>query len=292
MKALSPDGNWAEGGGGDNSGNGYLSSSDSSGFSVNRGTNTSAGTSLTNTSSTTYASWHWKEGADYGLDIVTYTGSLTSSGVANISHSLGAIPECIWHMSRGQTGGGAIRHQNLTSANYIMSNNSTMSGSSGDGWGTSAQGDKSGNGNMTALGTSTTFTTNYTGVLNVNGDTYVAYVWRGIEGLSKFGSYEGNGNADGPFVYTGFRPAIVINKRIDGNGSYLIHDNSRNTFNVTDKIIAANDGGAEFSGSNDKIDMLSNGFKMRSSNAGINGNGNDYIYMAWAHNPFKYATAR
>ena len=292
LKALSPDGNWAEGGGGDNSGNGYLSSSDSSGFSVNRGTNTSAGTSLTNTSSTTYASWHWKEGADYGLDIVTYTGSLTSSGVANISHSLGAIPECIWHMSRGQTGGGAIRHQNLTSANYIMSNNSTMSGSSGDGWGTSAQGDKSGNGNMTALGTSTTFTTNYTGVLNVNGDTYVAYVWRGIEGLSKFGSYEGNGNADGPFVYTGFRPAIVINKRIDGNGSYLIHDNSRNTFNVTDKIIAANDGGAEFSGSNDKIDMLSNGFKMRSSNAGINGNGNDYIYMAWAHNPFKYATAR
>ena len=230
LKALSPDGNWAEGGGGDNSGNGYLSSSDSSGFSVNRGTNTSAGTSLTNTSSTTYASWHWKEGADYGLDIVTYTGSLTSSGV--------------------------------------------------------------GNGNMTALGTSSTFTTNYTGVLNVNGDTYVAYVWRGIEGLSKFGSYEGNGNADGPFVYTGFRPAIVINKRIDGNGSYLIHDNSRNTFNVTDKIIAANDGGAEFSGSNDKIDMLSNGFKMRSSNAGINGNGNDYIYMAWAHNPFKYATAR
>jgi hypothetical protein len=244
-----------------------------------------------NQSGNTYASWSWKEGADYGLDIVTYSGTLTGSGVVNISHSLGAIPECLWHMSR-TGGGGAIRHKDLTDANYIMSNQNTMSGSSGVGWGTSAQGSKSNNGNMTALGTSTTFTTNYTSLLNENGQTYVAYVWRGIEGFSKFGSYVGNANTDGTFVYTGFRPALVINKRIDGNGSYLMHDDARNTYNVTDLILVANDGNAEFSGANDKIDMLSNGFKMRSSNAGINGSGNNYIYMAWAKNPFQFATAR
>jgi hypothetical protein len=297
LKAISPDGNWAEGGGGDNSGNGYLSSSDSSGFSVNRGTNTSAGTSLTNTSSTTYASWHWKEGADYGLDIVTYTGSLTGSGVANISHSLGAIPECIWHMHRGQTGGGCIRHQGLTSANYIISNNNTMSGSSGDGWGKSAQGDKSGNGNMTALGTSSTFTTNYTGVLNVNGDTYVAYVWRGIEGLSKFGSYEGNGSGtDGPFIYTGFRPALVIIKNADSNASFFLQDNARDLYNPTYHVLKPNVGNAEeaHTDGTDYNDFLSNGFKVARGGDAANFNTNDktYIYMAWAHNPFKYATAR
>ena len=85
---------------------------------------------------------------------------------------------------------------------------------------------------------------------------------------------------------------MVINKRIDGNGSYLMHDDSRNPHNVTDKILNANAGDAEFSSANDKIDMVSNGFKLRSSNLGINGSGNDYVYMAWAHNPFKYATAR
>ena len=297
LKALSPDGNWAEGGGGDNSGNGYLSSSDSSGFSVNRGTNTSAGTSLTNTSSTTYASWHWKEGADYGLDIVTYTGTLTGSGVVNISHSLGAIPECIWHMSRGQTGGGAIRHQNLTSANYIMSNNNTMSGSSGDGWGTSAQGDKSGNGNMTALGTSSTFTTNYTGLLNENGNTYVAYVWRGIEGLSKFGSYEGNGSGtDGPFIHTGFKPALVIIKNADSNASFFLQDNARDLYNPTYHVLKPNVGNAEdaYTDGTDYNDFLSNGFKVARGGDAANFNTNDktYIYMAWAHNPFKYATAR
>ena len=76
---------------------------------------------------------------------------------------------------------------------------------------------------------------------------------------------------------------LVINKRIDGNGSWLMHDDARNLHNVTDKILLANDGGAEFSGANDKIDMLSNGFKIRSSNAGINGSGNDYVYYSNGH---------
>ena len=241
-----------------------------------------------NNNTDTYISWNWKEGADYGLDIVAYSGSLTGSGVVNISHSLGAIPECIWHMSRSAIGG-AIRHQSLTSANYMMTN--AGSSGAGTGWGSGAQVDKSGNGNMTALGTSSTFTTNYTGILNQNGDDAVAYVWRGIEGFSKFGGYTGNGNADGTFVYTGFSPAYVIIKRRDGTESYFAMDNKRVGYNVVERVMQLNGGNPESTTDYDALDFLSNGFKLRLSDAGFNGS-EQYIYMAWAENPFKYATAR
>ena len=241
-----------------------------------------------NNNTDTYISWNWKEGADYGLDIVAYSGSLTGTGVVNISHSLGAIPECIWHMSRSALGG-AIRHQSLTSANYMMTNAGSSGG--GTGWGNSAQIDKSGNGNMTALGTSSTFTTNYTGILNQNGDDAVAYVWRGIEGFSKFGGYTGNANADGTFVYTGFSPAYVIIKRRDGAESYFAMDNKRVGYNVVERVMQLNGGNPESTTDYDALDFLSNGFKLRLSDAGFNGS-EQYIYMAWAENPFKYATAR
>jgi hypothetical protein len=262
-----------------------LSAFNSDGFSL--GGSTVAGY---NTSSNTYVAWNWKESADYGLDVVTYSGTLTGSGVVNISHSLGAIPECIWHMRR--TGaGGAIRHKDLTDANYIISNNDTMSGSSGTGWGKSAQGSKSGNGNMTALGTSSTFTTNYTGLLNENGNTYVTYVWRGIEGFSKFGSYVANGSStDNAFVYLGFRPAIIITKGTRYGDGYNIHDNATSPFNLADTVLQPNTSSAELSNYN--IDMLSNGFKVRDGDGDLGSNGVKYIYMAWAENPFKYATAR
>ena len=268
-----------------------LSAFNSDGFSL--GGSTVAGY---NTSSNTYVAWNWKESADYGLDVVTYSGTLTGSGVVNISHSLGAIPECIWHMRR--TGaGGAIRHKDLTDANYIISNNDTMSGSSGTGWGKSAQGSKSGNGNMTALGTSSTFTTNYTGLLNENGATYVAYVWRGIEGFSKFGSYEGNGSGtDGPFIYTGFRPALVIIKNADANASFFLQDNARDPYNPVYHVLKPNVTNAEeaYTDGTDYNDFLSNGFKVARGGdaANFNVNNNTYIYMAWAENPFKYATSR
>lgn len=243
-----------------------------------------------NNNTDTYVAWNWKEGADYGLDIVTYSGTLTGSGVVNISHSLGAIPECLWHMKR-TGGGGAIRHKDLTDANYIMSNNDTMSGSSGTGWGTSGEGSKSGNGNMTALGTSSTFTTNYTGLLNENGNTYVTYVWRGIEGFSKFGSYVANGSStDNAFVYLGFRPAIIITKGTRYGDGYNIHDNATSPFNLADTVLQPNTSSAELSNYN--IDMLSNGFKVRDGDGDLGSNGVKYIYMAWAENPFKYATAR
>ena len=133
------------------------------------------------------------------------------------------------------------------------------------------------------------------GATEQNGSSYsmVAYFFSNCEGYIKIGEYEGNGNADGSFVNTGFRPALVVTKRISGStGGYLVHDNARNTYNPADKIVQWNESGAEFSGANDKVDMLSNGFKVRSSNGGINASGSDYLYIAMAHNPFKYATAR
>ena len=106
--------------------------------------------------------------------------------------------------------------------------------------------------------------------------------------MQKFGYYQGNGSADGPFCYTGGRPALVTTKRTDSTGSWLVHDNKRDTYNPVKEILLWDDSQAEFNGTNDRVDFLSNGFKVRSSNAGINGDGNDYIYMCWMDVPFKY----
>ena len=243
-----------------------------------------------NNQNDTYLSWNWKEGADYGLDIATYTGTLTGSGVVNISHSLGAIPECLWTMCRsGAALGGGIRHKNLTNANYIMTN--ANSGGASSGWGQGAQINKSNNGNMTALGTSSTFTTNYTSLLNENNYTYVTYVWKGIEGFSSFGTYKGNGNADGTFVYTGFSPAYIIIKRRDAVESYMAVDNKRDPYNIVESVFQLNGDGGEYTTDYDVCDFLSNGFKIRNYDTPMN-QATTYVYLAFAENPFKYATAR
>ena len=114
------------------------------------------------------------------------------------------------------------------------------------------------------------------------------YAWADVEGMQKFGYYQGNGDADGPFIYTGGKPVLVVTKRVDGSGSWLVHDNKRDTYNPVVQILLWDDNQGEFSGANDRVDFLSNGFKVRSSNAGINGSGNDYIYMCWMDTPYKY----
>jgi hypothetical protein len=130
-------------------------------------------------------------------------------------------------------------------------------------------------------------------VLTRSGDNYVAYCFAEVEGFSKFSSYTGNGSADGPFVYTGFRPAWVMVKRSSSAGEgWWIYDNKRNTFNITDNILEANSSNAEISGGTYPIDMVANGFKIRGLNALLNTSGATYIYMAFAENPFKYSLAR
>ena len=212
-----------------------------------------------------------------GFSIVTYTGDLTSSGVKTVGHGLSKAPDFIIRKSRNTTERWAVSHVGCTSFNEMLELDTTA-----------AEVDKSSNGSMSAP-TTTVFSNNYTDGYAVNGTNYIAYCWHNVDGMQKFGYYQGNGSADGPFCYTGGRPALVVTKRIDSTGSWLVHDNKRDTYNPVKEILLWDDSQAEFNGTNDRVDFLSNGFKVRSSNTGINGDGNDYIYMCWMDVPLKYS---
>ena len=129
---------------------------------------------------------------------------------------------------------------------------------------------------------------------NVNGSisNYVAYCWAEIAGFSQFGSYTGNGNASGPFIYLGFRPKFVMYKNSSITADWVIIDSSRGTFNLNTPHLLPNAANAEVSTSSYGLDFLSNGFKCRTSDPSQNGNGNTMIYAAFAENPFKNANAR
>jgi hypothetical protein len=136
---------------------------------------------------------------------------------------------------------------------------------------------------LITLGTST-----YT---NANTGTFVAYCFAAISGFSAFGSYTGNGSADGPFVYLGFRPRYVMIKRIDtAGGNWIVLDSVRDTYNVEKNILYPNLSNAE--GVADYLDFLSNGFKLRTTDGNGNASGLGFIYAAFAENPFKNALAR
>jgi hypothetical protein len=222
-----------------------------------------------------------------GFSIVTYTGSSVVNE-ERVKHGLSSAPEMILVKNRSEGNNWAVYHKDLTT-NYFLELNSTgaqQAGSnprflSGD-YGTSTP-------------TSTYFyVRNYSGsTTNDNGDDYVAYCFHSVDGFSKLGSYTGNGNADGPFVYTGFRPAFILIKSSTVAGSaWYIFDEKRNIYNPLTFDIYANYTNVESGSSSGRLDMLSNGFKMRSTSADTNSNGATMIYMAFAENPFKYSNAR
>ena len=128
--------------------------------------------------------------------------------------------------------------------------------------------------------------------VNVNGQTYVAYCFSEIAGFSKFGSYTGNGSSDGVFVYTGFRPKFVMWKCSSTSGNWYTLDSSRDSYNLSNHQLLPNQSIAEVVQSGDSMDFTSNGFKLRGTGAETNGNGQTFIYMAFAENPFKYSLAR
>ena len=122
---------------------------------------------------------------------------------------------------------------------------------------------------------------------NGNTDTFICYAFAGISGFSKFGNYEGTGSADGPFIYTGFRPAYVLNKRTNSSGSWKLHNSKVPAFNVCNLGMAANTMAAESAvdGVDRQLDLLSNGFKWRATDTDVNYSGSDYIYFAFAESP-------
>ena len=230
-----------------------------------------------NSDGDTHVAWNWKETADAGFDIVTYSGSSASS--ITVSHNLSAVPKMILVKCRSAEENWAVYHHTLGNTHALFLN---TDGASSD---TPVFAD--------TTPTSSVFSVNADDRTGANGKTYVAYVFAEKQGYSKFSSYTGNGNADGTFVYTGFKPAFFMIKRTTGSGyDWLMYDNKRQvSFNVIDDFLNASSNAAETTGNaNQSLDFLSNGVKHRGNGASSNGSGVVYIYMAFAENPFTTST--
>jgi hypothetical protein len=223
--------------------------------------------------------------ATAGFSVVTYTGN--GSGGATIGHGLGVAPSMIIVKRRDNGSGGT---------NWFVYNKYLNNGTNPAQYylllqSTNGQGGASNVWNDTAP-TSTVFSVGTSVETNGSGGTLVAYCWTPIAGYSAFGSYTGNGSADGPFVYLGFKPRFIMAKPSSTTGEWTMWDSSRDTYNVGDKRLVANDTASEYNNGNGLIDFLSNGFKPRVNHISNNSSGATYIYMAFAENPFKNSLAR
>jgi len=241
----------------------------------------------------TYVGWQWKAGGTAvsntagsitsqvsanttaGFSVVTYTGTGAN---ATVGHGLGVAPNLIivrnrtasaqnWQVYSSVTGATKRLFLDLTDAAQTVSTvwNNTEPTSS-----------------VFSIGT----------VTDVNGNTnnFVAYCFAAVAGYSAVGSYTGNGSADGPFVYTGFRPRFVFLKNSSAVTNWVIWDTSTNPYNLSTQQLFPNTSDAE--DNTGSCDILSNGFKLRNTNSTWNGSGNTIIYACFAENPFKYANAR
>ena len=205
-----------------------------------------------------------------GFSIVTYTG--TGSDNEDYAHGLGASPELIIIKARDASTGWSVNHisKGMTSGYLQLQADSAFASASN---------------NVKAV-SSTTFRLGVDSWVNGNGVDFVGYFFKSIQGYSKFGSYVGNANADGPFIYTGFKPAWVMTKNTSNAGGWAIMDSGRSPFNVMNEYLIANTADTESSGQDFDIDSLSNGFKVRYTNGNYNANGDTIIYIAFAEHPF------
>jgi len=264
-KELTPNESAAEGGA-DTAGFGYISAFGSDGFTwVAGGTNTEN----FNKSSQTYVHWCWKESATAGFDIVSYTGNATNR---TISHSLSAVPKMMVTKNREETDSWRVYHEGMGNTKVMYLNITEASETLTTAWNSTTP-------------TSSVFTVGTDNGTNRDGDGMIAYLFSEVQGFSKFGSYTGNGNASGTFVFCGFRPAYVLAKRTNSASGWVLFDNKREPFNLADTSIRADDGGAE-NESNGALDLLSNGFKWITTDSGVNGSGDSYVFMAFAEAPF------
>jgi len=265
----------------------YLSSFNSNGFSLN------TGDSGTNTSGNTYVSWNWlaansttsntngtitstvSANTTSGFSIVSYTGT---GSVATVGHGLGIAPKMIIVKNRDQGAGGwnwKVYHASLGNTKDISLNRTDAATTTTNFWNNTSP-------------TSSVFTIGTDGVVNTNGNKFIAYCFAEIKGYSKFGSYTGN-NSLNNFVYTGFKPAYVMVKITSTTEQWCIKDNKRNTINPLDRNLFANAANAEdYNTTNHLIDFVSNGFVLKDNTSQnlTNGNGQSYIYMAFADSPF------
>ena len=262
----------------------------SNGFSLG------GGDAFTNADTVTYSSWHWKAGTsgsgtttgsgtgkaysysvntDAGFSIVKYIGNGTNGHT--IPHHLGAVPQILWEkVTVGNTNNWGFYHHKIGNDKAMYMDQA------------GAATDDSFLNDTTPSSTVVTLGSNMT---NQDGKTFVMYSFAEKQGYSKFGSYKGNGNADGTFIYTGFKPAFFMIKGAFGE-PWLMYDNKRLGYNVRNDQLLANATTAE-DGSTASwyIDILSNGVKLRGNDTAINGtNANGYVFMAFAESPFVTST--
>jgi len=237
-----------------------------------------------NSNNATYASWNWKAGTGQGSSNTdgsintTYTSVNTTAGfsisqytgtgsLATVGHGLGAVPSMIITKVLTTTHNWGVYHQELgnTSAVYLDLPNDKSDSSAW--WNNTSP-------------TSSVFTINTRNEVNQGSQNYISYCFAEKTGYSKFGSYVGNGNANGTYVYTGFKPAWVMIKRTNSADAWYMFDNKRQGYNPSNELLRANSSSAE--STPDRIDLLSNGFKLTDTDGSVNGSGGNYIFMAFA----------
>ena len=284
--SLSSDDNDAE-----DTATGYLASFNSDGF-------TTGSDSALAYSGRTYVAWQWKANGGStttndasstgvgtidsvyqanttaGFSIVTHTGS---NSAGTIAHGLGVAPK--WVLTKNRTDNSedwANYHVGLGSAEYYIRLNTTAARAAGS----SVWGDTAPSSTVITFGGAN-------GKTNAGSSNYVHYCFAPIQGYSKFGKYTGNGNADGPFVYTGFKPSWLMTKRTDSSDHWRIVDNKREPFNDGSmQGLKANANDTHSDSGSRGLDFLSNGFKVRTTDPDSNASGGTYIYMSFAEHPF------
>jgi hypothetical protein len=262
-----------------------VTSFDSDGFTLSTAASANSNTK-------TFVSWNWladntsgssntdgsitstvSANTTSGFSIVSWTG--TGTNPSTVGHGLGTAPSCIILRDRDNVSDWYVGHDGIGWTDRLKLNTTASTASSVTLWNNTAP-------------TSSLFT--ISSALNFNGSPTIAYCFAEKKGFSNFGSYTGNGSTDGTFVYTGFKPAWVMIKRTNSTTPWCMWDNKRNTFNVTQNYLYANGSDAEGSGAGLDIDMLSNGFKLKSTSSFLNTSGDSFIYMVFAESPFTTST--
>ena len=222
--------------------------------------------------------WCWNynssDPTENGFSIVQHTGNSTGSNTQNVAHSLGGVPDFFINFRIGDTVNQRTCyawHGSAPTANQrLQLDNTTVGSTLTSHWGQP---------------TATNLVFGPGDLTNANGVNFITYVWRAVEGYSAFGKYTGNGDPDGTYVELGFRPALIILKSYDTAFDWQIYDTTRSPTNPALLTLNPNLPGTGASSGND-LDILSNGFKARDNGSINNNSGSNYLYMAWAENPF------
>ena len=265
----------------------YITSFNTDGFTTGTDANI-------NGNNLSYVAWQWKANGgttstntdgtitstvqantDAGFSIFTYTG--TGAELPSIGHGLDAAADIYFQKNRSSSASWAVLGKTVSAPSgggnrYLLLNETNAEG-----------GASQGPGNATTIQT----WSDATG--NASGDEYVVYAFTSKQGFSKINYYTGNGNANGPFVYTGFKPAFLLVKKSSGTGNWILYDNKGESGNLIGDLVYPNLANAEESNTNG-YDFLSNGFKARNTYGDSNASGSTYIYMAFAENPLVTST--